>query len=151
MTNALWDQIRQFLGVHYKFNRRMDTPFWRACRADADIGDAQAIVDYYTDHGPVARARQALLPPGDIFGMEGYLTHLVGQQVPTRAAYTPTPHEQNVWSALIEINRKTAAFSSLDVREAYQRILSPQWRWDPAFYRNRRYAQSSVGGPVMMA
>ena len=28
-----WDDIRDFLAVHYKFNTRIDTPFWRACVA----------------------------------------------------------------------------------------------------------------------
>src|SRR5438445_12304123 len=33
----VWDDIRDFLAVHYKFNTRLDTPFWRACRADTQL------------------------------------------------------------------------------------------------------------------
>ena len=32
-----WDAIRDFLSVHYRFNTRLDTPFWRACRSDVDL------------------------------------------------------------------------------------------------------------------
>src|SRR5205823_7761667 len=28
-----WDDIRNFLAIHYKFNTRLETPFWRACQA----------------------------------------------------------------------------------------------------------------------
>jgi tryptophan halogenase len=102
------------------------------------------------DHGPVARARRALLPQPDPFNMEGYLTHLVGQQVPTRAAFTPSAYEQNVWRALIDVNRKTAIQSALDVREAYQRILSPQWRWNPALYGGRPPTNLTMRGVMAL-
>src|SRR5262249_27352244 len=42
-----WDNIRGFLGIHYKFNTGLDTPFWRACRAECDIGRAAEVVEYY--------------------------------------------------------------------------------------------------------
>ena len=35
-----WDDIRAFLAVHYKFNTRVDTPFWRACLNETDVADA---------------------------------------------------------------------------------------------------------------
>lgn len=39
-----WDNIRGFLAVHYKFNTRMDTPFWRECRAACDLSTAAEVV-----------------------------------------------------------------------------------------------------------
>jgi tryptophan halogenase len=35
-----WDNIRDFLGIHYKFNTGMDTPYWRECRDKCDIAGA---------------------------------------------------------------------------------------------------------------
>ena len=32
------DMLRWFLAAHYRFNRRLDTPFWRAARADVALG-----------------------------------------------------------------------------------------------------------------
>src|SRR5581483_8509675 len=46
-----WDAIRQFLAIHYKFNERLETPFWRACWADADLAGAEEIVEFYRENG----------------------------------------------------------------------------------------------------
>src|SRR6185437_2171893 len=35
-----WDSIRRFIAIHYKFNDRIDTPFWRACREKTDLAGA---------------------------------------------------------------------------------------------------------------
>src|SRR5688572_12160557 len=47
-----WDSIRGCLALHYRFNERLDTPFWRACRTDAELGTAAPIVDHYQENGP---------------------------------------------------------------------------------------------------
>src|SRR5262249_42981255 len=91
-----WDEIRQFLALHYRFNDRLDTPFWRACRADVDLVTAQPLVDCYRENGPSTFARNTLLQPLDIFGMEGYLTLLVGQKVPYRRTSTPSASEWQI-------------------------------------------------------
>ena len=82
-----WDVIRYFLSVHFKFNTRLDTPFWQACRADVDLCEAADIVKYYQENGPSVLWRSTLIDPLDQFGMEGYLSLLVGQQVPYRKRY----------------------------------------------------------------
>ena len=33
-----WDEVRDFLALHYKFNRHSNSPFWRHCRNDTDFG-----------------------------------------------------------------------------------------------------------------
>src|SRR5262249_4506696 len=63
-----WDQIRQVLGVHYRFNDRLETPFWRACRADVDLVAADPFVDFYRENGPSTFARNTVLQPLDMFG-----------------------------------------------------------------------------------
>ena len=35
--NDLWDQLRWFPAIHYRFNRRIDNAFWRDVRASADV------------------------------------------------------------------------------------------------------------------
>ena len=47
-----WDAIRDFLGVHYKFNTRYETPFWRAAWADTALGPVQDVIDFYRENGP---------------------------------------------------------------------------------------------------
>src|SRR5206468_4394605 len=36
-----WDDIRDFLAVHYKFNTRVNSTFWQACRNDTALHSAQ--------------------------------------------------------------------------------------------------------------
>lgn len=135
-----WDTIRDFLGIHYKFNTRFDTPFWRTCQADVELGPIQELVDYYQENGPSTFARTTLLHANDIFGMEGYLALFVGQRVPYRCRYTPTPQEQHIWQGIRAENR-VKALTALTVREALDAIASPSWQWMPGFFRNQSTQQ----------
>jgi tryptophan 7-halogenase len=123
-----WDEIRDFLAVHYKFNTRLDTEFWRACRNDTDLVDAQPIVDFYEENGPSVVASPVLLRPTNSFGIDGYIALLVGQQVPHRKPYRPTPEHAQLWA------KRTAqldalARNSLTVKECLGIVRSPSWKW----------------------
>src|SRR4051812_10209852 len=51
---GMWDEIRDFLAVHYKFNAlpgRADTPFWRHCRADTDVSGVADLLAFYAENG----------------------------------------------------------------------------------------------------
>jgi tryptophan halogenase len=130
----VWDEIRRFLAIHFKFNTRLDTPYWQACRADADLGDAQEVVDYFRDVGPSLLWRQTLVSANDQFGLEGYLSMLVGQQVPTRYDYRPTRQEAENWQRIQHAirNKVTAAFT---VREGLELVRSNNWRWPQGLYK----------------
>lgn len=91
-----WLQTRDFLAMHYKVNRLSRSKFWDACRNDQPLGDAQDILDYYTAVGPDFRALQPRLRT-DVFGAEGYLSILVGQQVPYRRQETLGAGEREAW------------------------------------------------------
>jgi tryptophan halogenase len=129
-----WDTIRYFLGIHFKFNTRYDTPYWRACREKADLGTAQPLVDYYMENGPSTYGRTALLRINDIFGMEGYLCLLMGQNVPFRKKWQPSAREVQIWNGIRAENR-AKALTALNSQESLQAILSPEWKWTPGFFR----------------
>jgi tryptophan halogenase len=133
LAGKMWDEVRWFLGVHYKFNKRLDTPFWRACRADVDIGAARAVVEYYEENGPSTYGRYAVLHPLDMFGMEGYLSLLVGQSVPHRRPYQPSEGEQRVWSEARHALRLRAA-GGLSVAESLDVVTRPSWQWYPGYF-----------------
>ena len=42
-----WDDTRDFLALHYKFNTLLDTPFWKTCREESDLGLLGEFVDFY--------------------------------------------------------------------------------------------------------
>jgi tryptophan 7-halogenase len=136
-----WDTIRNFLGIHYK--TRYDTPFWRACQADADIGGAEEIVEYYRENGPSTFGRTNLLHGNDIFGMEGYLTLLVGQKVPHRRPYTPTPREWQIWHG-IRAEHRTKALTALSAREAIDAVTAPNWQWPAGFFQTQAFLQPTI-------
>ena len=97
-----WDDIRDFLAVHYAFNQRLDTPFWQACRAETDLAGAARVVRFFRENGPSVLPGPVLVHPSNSFGIDGYLTMLVAQEVPHGKPYTPTPAEKAVWKQRIE-------------------------------------------------
>jgi tryptophan halogenase len=124
-----WDEIRDFLSLHYRFNTRFDTPFWRECRASVDVGGMGPLLEFYRENGPTGLCRHRL-PSGteSIFGLEGYLVMLIGNRVPYRARHTPTAAERERWQIHCAQLRATAR-TGMDVREALACIRHPAWRW----------------------
>jgi tryptophan halogenase len=129
-----WDHIRNFLAIHYRFNTRLDMPFWRDCRAHGDLAGAAEFVDFFRENGPSVVWRTTLLDASDQFGMEGYLSLLVGQQVPYEAPYRPSARDLATWQTIREAIRVKvqAAFT---VREALAAIHTPGWQWPAGLYQ----------------
>jgi tryptophan halogenase len=125
-----WDGIRRFLSVHYKFNTRLSTPFWNACRNDTDLAGAEHIVEYYQANGPSTLWKPLLVSRVDVFQYEGYLSLLAGQRVPHRAAFKPTPEESTRWQHFQRYlaDLTTRAYT---IPEALRLTRSPQWSWAP--------------------
>ena len=48
-----WDEIRWFLAAHYRFNTRLDTPFWRDVRENADISGLAPLLEVYAAGAPL--------------------------------------------------------------------------------------------------
>jgi tryptophan halogenase len=99
-VGAHWDFLRWFLAVHYKFNSRLDTPFWRAARADTDISGID--LDGERQHGDPA------------FGKSGLTLLLLGQQ-----AIAPSPPSvlRADWDARVARDRQIVE-RALPQREA---------------------------------
>ncbi len=137
-ANKLWDDIRKFLAVHYRFNTRMETPFWQACCADVDLAGAEEIVEYYRANGPALTWGRMILGAYDPFGYEGYLNMLVGQNVSYRNTYRPTAEEWRVWNQA-RAEMMTIARQGFPVREALDMVHDPRWSWDIEFFKRAAY------------
>ena len=128
MHSERWDEIRDFLAVHYKFNTRGITPFWQHCREDTQLGGAEAIVEFYRENGPTGLARFLIPSRLTSFGIEGYLVLLVGNRVPYRGRHTASSAE---WKLCHD---RRAAFAAqaragMNVREALACVRHPGWTW----------------------
>lgn len=123
-----WDDIRDFLAVHYKFNTRLNTPFWQACRADTQLHDAEFLVQFYKENGPSVVAGAQLLHQSNSFGMDGYLAMLIGQGVPHAKPFTPSAQEQKVWRERTN-TWALEARRAMDVKQALEAIRRPGMKW----------------------
>lgn len=121
----VWDSTRRFLATHYRFNTRLDTPFWRHCREHTDMAGSEGFVEWYQRMGPTPFASAANIDRLDIFGVEGYLTTLLGQRVPHRSSFVPTAAELSRWNSLRQqfISR---ARQAMTVAESLNWFLKPQ-------------------------
>ena len=121
------DDIRDFLSLHYRFNKRLDTPFWRHCWEATDLGAAAELVEVYRESGPTLWLNQ-MFSKDNPFGTNGYFALLVGQQVENRQRYQPSADELRIWNAERQRN-KSMAMRGLTVREALEKVRSPNWQW----------------------
>jgi tryptophan 7-halogenase len=128
----MWDGIRGFLGLHYRFNTRLDTPFWRACRADVSLGVSEGFVRHYQENGPELTWRSTLLPPNDSFGMDGYLSLLVGQKVPFAHKPAVSANDRETWRR-VRASVREQTRQGLSVPQALALVRSPGWVWPDLF------------------
>jgi tryptophan halogenase len=133
-TAQQWDEIRRFLAIHYKFNTRLDTPFWRAARADTDLAGGEDYVAYYRENGPSAIWGKVLVGGQDVFGIEGYLAMMVGQNAPTARRVTLSERERQLWKTIRDSNRDQAT-NGLTVKQSLEVIRSPRFRVRDNFFR----------------
>ncbi|MFI4860909.1 MAG: FAD-dependent oxidoreductase [Phycisphaerales bacterium JB063] len=103
-----WDDVRDFLALHYKYNEQRDTEFWRHCRANSPLGRAADVVELYQENGPVVSALGAAVPHDGQFGLEGYLALLVGMGVPHAGQHRATPEERKALQHGLSIYQKGA-------------------------------------------
>jgi len=123
-----WDTIRDFLAIHYRFNTRLDTPFWQRCRAETDVGHLAEFLEFFAENGPSGMGRR-LLPPGmELFGLQGYLALLIGMRVPFRSGGSASPAERRIWADFAAHNA-AGAKRALTVAQCLASVRHPAWRW----------------------
>lgn len=123
-----WDEIRDFLAFHYKFNTRLDTPFWIFAREHTSLGDFENFYQAYRKLGPAPETVRSLPYTPNIYGIEGFLTMLVGMQVPHEAKHVVSDHERQTWERH-QRAMKAKATAGVDSVKALAAIRAPHWRW----------------------
>ena len=128
MGAGMWDEIRDFLALHYKLNTRLETPFWRQCRAETDVSEVKGLIEFYEQNGPTGFARHLLRGTGSNFGVEGFLVMFVGNRHPYSGRHAATAQERAVFDAR-RAQFAAQAAGAMDVRETLGVIHHPGWRW----------------------
>ena len=130
-----WDEIRDFLALHYRFNTRLQTAFWRRCQNDVDLGGAKAMLTFYQENGPIRMCGHRIGDRGrtfgvhNAFGVEGHLVILTGCKVPYFRQYQPSDAEWSTWRRH-QADLATIARQALTVEQALQCIRLPNWQWN---------------------
>jgi tryptophan 7-halogenase len=134
-STLVWDLVRRFLAVHYKFNTRLATPFWKACVEDTDLVGAEDFVEFYRENGPSTLWRNLVLDPRDPFGFEGYLSMMLGMNVPCRRIFHAPESEVRIWNSIVQ-KIQSVARQAVSVKEALNWIRAPAWQWRQDLYRD---------------
>jgi tryptophan 7-halogenase len=104
-----WDYLRWFLAVHYRFNGRLDTPFWRAARGESDVSGLSELLDRFRRSGPWLEADGARFAVGDpTFGYSGLMMLLLGQRV-GGCEHAEASMDRAAWDALSARHRAVVA------------------------------------------
>lgn len=108
ITNENWEDIRNFLGLHYKLNTALNSPFWKRCREETNLTGIQHLLDFYNENGPSGFCQLVHKTTLQDFGTDGYLVMLVGQDVSYKNMIKPPMSEQRIWKAKQKQFAKTA-------------------------------------------
>lgn len=127
-----WEEIRRFLALHYKYNTRLDTPFWKACQMYTDLAGAEAVVEQFREVGPSRLWADQVLD-SQFFGLDGYHTMLLGMSVDYAARHQPSDSEIQAWNQ-IRSEFAARAQKSLTQEEGLRYLRSEGWQWRPEFY-----------------
>jgi tryptophan halogenase len=124
---ARWDDVRDFLALHYRFNQQSDSPFWTCARKEASLGGAEEFVDYYINAGPTMLS-SGMIGDRSIFGFDGYMNMLLGQKVPTKHPPRLTERDIEGWKNHQRDVRARAA-KALPAEKALELVHSPGFNW----------------------
>jgi tryptophan halogenase len=127
-ATELWDDTRDFLALHYRYNTALDTPFWKTCRAESDLGELPGFIEFYQENGPTQLALHALPSYRAIYGLDGHFAMLTGQRVPWRKRPIHSMIESATWQRHAG-NARATATNAMDIAETLKAMRQPGWKW----------------------
>lgn len=140
VTASRWDGLRWFLAIHYRYNRRRDTAFWREVWTSTDTSGIQPLLDIYASGAPLhlrdpitRRLARAAAPT--FYELDGVDCMLLGQGYP--ATLVPNAEKPEAWRA-----RKAAA-DVLVKRALTQRRALEAFHAHPELTQNLVYGEHS--------
>ena len=124
-----WDYLKWFLSLHYKFNQKIDSPFWLDCREKTDTSDFDYLLDIYKNHGPLndlnIKLKESLTSNivDSLFGLEGIDYILMGQNILPNTLTKYKKISQNLWQFNLDIWKETSK-RSIPMKKVYSILKS---------------------------
>jgi tryptophan halogenase len=85
MSRAEYENVRDFIILHYKATERDDTPYWRDCRDMAIPDSLSERIELFRETGHIHHE------PNEVFGVTSWLQVMIGQRI-TPKGYSHFPH-----------------------------------------------------------
>ena len=124
---AKWDHLRWFVAMHFRFNGKLDTPFWQDCRREADVSGIAAYIDFFERNGPLSsHPDHPLYEQVDqdaVFSVFAHDANLAGCGVNRGSFLSAQRVENTSFSARYAIDRRIVE-SALGQRESLQYLES---------------------------
>ncbi len=133
-----WDFLRWFLGIHYKYNHKKDTEFWRDCRQTVEVSGLLPLIERFHSVGPWEVDGETRHATGDpAFSFQGLMIMLLGQQVPcpppTRTCLSKVQWEARVAESRSLVDRALTQAESLALLrrrpELLQEVVTSNSSW----------------------
>ncbi len=126
-----WDYLCWFLALHFKYNRRLSTPFWTACAQEVDVLRHGELIEAFRRQGTLSNGFSAgpYPYPDPLWGPHGVEVMLRGQGVAAPAAEPQT--EARDWRRWVRkcsqvVNRSETQSAALACLSRRPELLS-QW------------------------
>ena len=120
--NSKWDYLRWFLSIHYKFNKKYESDFWKDCRQNVDTSGLDSVMDAYKNLGLLFRLPNKIKETlkkqidDDLFGFAGVDNILLGQGVVPKNIGELSKHDRDLWQHHVS-NWNQLADASVDLKE----------------------------------
>lgn len=127
LTGNMWDEICDFLAMHYRFNDKLDSDFWKMCRADTPLGGVGELVEFFCENGPSSLGA-ALVPSGSPFGLHGYYSQLLGMRVRGTWSFSPSTSELANWRDYLK-RLSVLADKGMKMGDVREELMKPEiWK-----------------------
>ncbi len=111
-VNKSWDYLKYFIAIHFKYNHKLSTPFWKECQENIDVDEIEDYLDYFMQKGPIHRHPShpiySKMNKDIIFGTSAFDINLVGLGVNSEFFENEAKNnlmEKKKWENIYKINQ----------------------------------------------
>ncbi|WDF56228.1 tryptophan halogenase family protein [Mucilaginibacter sp. KACC 22063] len=106
--NDHWDYLRYFLSIHFKFNRKFDTAYWKACRDRVDSSGFETFINLYKEIGFLTKQDTTVknviktMVKDNLFDLYGIDHILLGQGILPKDLHKIQLDNKKEWDRTVE-------------------------------------------------